>query len=134
MIAFTSDRSGSWTHTRHRIRLQYDDNGETRAQLLTLYDWPGSESNKGDLWTFSLSSYGCITLSDIQYVSVVANGNDGWNIQSIVTLVSESNVDRIQVLSQNFDVFYWIDGDGDRFDRHFDLALSTADISPGKMY
>ena len=67
-------------------------------------------------------------------MSVVANGNDGWNIQSTVTLVSESNVDRIQVLSQNFDVFYWIDGDGDRLDGHFNLALSTADISPGTFY
>ena len=130
VIAFTSGHSHGWTISRHRIWLQY---GESREQLLTLYDRPGVdfESNKGDLWTFSLSPYDCITLSSIQFVAVVANGNDGWNIESIVTLVSESAVNRIQVLTQNFGVFYWIDSDGDPFDRHFDLTLSTADVGPG---
>ena len=89
---------------------------------MDLYDRPGNDytSNKGDLWELSLSS-GCIKISEIQRVSVIENGNDGWNIESIVTLVSDST--NIQVLTQNFDVNRWIDGDGDASHRQFDLTL-----------
>ena len=88
---------------------------------MDLYNRPGDDymSNKGDLWELSLS--GCIKIPEIQRVSIVANGNDGWNIESIVTLVSDSS--NIQVLTQNFDVNRWIDGDGDSSHRQFDLAL-----------
>ena len=97
---------------------------------MTLYDRPGDDfqSNKGDLWDFSLPS--CITLSAIQRVSVVENGNDGWNIGSIVTLVRDP-ADRIQVLTQNFGVNRWIDGDDEPAHRRFDLALSLSDITAG---
>ena len=85
---------------------------------MTSYDRPGTdfELNKGDLWKFSLS---CITLSSIHRVSVVAGGTDGWNIESIVTLVSESSAGRIQVLTQEFDAFRWIDSEGSSFDQCF---------------
>ena len=106
-MAFTSDLEHAETDTRSNIQLQYN-NGN--VQTMTLYGWPGDDfqSNKGDLWKFSLS--GCITLSAITSVSVVENGNDGWNIRSIVTLVRDPT-DRIQVLTQNFGVNRWIDGD-----------------------
>ena len=55
-------------------------------------------------------------------VSVIENGNDGWNIECIVALLSNST-NNIQVLTQNFDVNRWIDGDGDASHRQFDLTL-----------
>lgn len=55
-------------------------------------------------------------------VSVIENGNDGWNIKCIVTLVSNST-NNIQVLTQNFDMNRWIDGDGDASHRQIDLTL-----------
>jgi hypothetical protein len=74
---------------------------------MALYDLPGIEfqSQKGDLWEFSLPS--CITLHIISRVSVVANGDNGWNIGAIVTLVQDVD-DNIQLLTQDFGVDAWI--------------------------
>ena len=128
-MAFTSGLSGADTDTSHSIELQYS--GYVRT--MTLYDRPGDDyqSNKGDLWEFSLS--GCVTLSAITRVSVAENGNDGWNIESIVTLVRDPS-NRIQVLTQNFGVNRWIDGDDDSSHRRYDLTLSTSDINSGIFY
>ena len=119
-MAFTSDLSGASSDTSHSIKLHY--NG--REKTMALYDRPGDDymSNKGDLWELTLS--GCIKIRDIQRVSIVANGNDGWNIESIVTLVSDSS--NIQVLTDNFDVNRWIDGDGPSSQRQFYLKLPHA--------
>lgn len=94
------------------------------------YDRPGDDlqSNKGDLWEFSLSG-NCITLSAIQRVSIVADGTDGWNIGSVVTLVRDP-VGRIQVLTRDFDANFWIDTDNG-YDRPFHLTLSLPDVSSG---
>ena len=121
-MAFTSDLSGASSDTSHSIQLQYNGAVKTMA----LYDRPGDDymSNKGDLWELGLSGWQCIKIRDLQRVSIIANGNDGWNIESIVTLVSDSS--NIQVLTQNFDVDRWIDGDGPSSHRQFDLML------PGK--
>ena len=128
VMAFTSGVNGAETDTSHNIELQYN-NGS--VQTMTLYDRPGDDfqQNKGDLWEFRLSC--CITLSAITRVSVVENGNDGWNIGSIVTLVRDPS-NRIQVLTWNFGVNRWIDGDGSYSShRRYELTLSTSDISSG---
>ena len=109
VIAFTSGRAtGESLISRHRIQLQYGSIEKTE----TLYDRPGVdyELNKGDLWSFSLSAYGCVTLSSIRRVSVVEGGIDAWNIESIVTLVREElpGEDRFQVLTQKFGVNLWV--------------------------
>ena len=120
VMAFTSGVSGANSDSSHSIQLQY--NGATKT--MDLYNRPGDDylSNKGDLWELSLS--GCIKFPEIQGVSVVENGNDGWNIGSIVTLVSDSR--NMQVLTQDFDMNCWIDGDGSTSHKQLDLTL------PGK--
>jgi hypothetical protein len=60
-------------------------------------------------------------------VSIVENGNDAWNIETIVTLVSDSS-NRLQVLTRDFDVFRWIDGDGEVSHRCFDLSFAGNNI------
>ena len=124
VMAFTSDLSGASSDTSYSIQLQYNGAVKTMA----LYDRPGDDymSNSGDFWELSLSGWQCIKIRDLQRVSIIANGNDGWNIESIVTLVSDSS--NIQVLTQNFDVNRWIDGDGPSSQRQFDLTL------PGKYH
>ena len=77
--------------------------------------------DKGDLWEFSLPS--CITLHVITRVSIVANGGDGWNIGSIITLVRDTD-DKIQLLTQDFSVNCWIDTDEEPEERNFKLTLS----------
>ena len=79
VMAFTSGVSGASSDSSHGIQIQYNGAVKTMA----LYDRPGDDymSNKDDLWELSLS--GCIKFRDIQRVSIVASGNDRWNIESI---------------------------------------------------
>ena len=60
----------------------------------------------------------------VQRVSIVANATDGWNIGSVVTLVSDSR--NTQMLTKDFDVNWWIDGGGDTSHKHFFLILSPS--------
>ena len=126
VMAFTSDETASGTNTYHGIQLEY--NG--MEQNLTLYNRPGIEfeANKGDLWNFSLPS--CTTLHEITGVSVVANGDDGWNIKSIVTWVQDAN-NMTQLLTEDFDVYRWVDGDDNLDYLRFRLTLSKDDIGSG---
>ena len=127
-MAFTSDLKWASSQSSHRIEIQYNGGVKT----MDLYDRPGDDymSNKGDLWELSLPTSGCIRLSDVQKVSIVENGNDGWNIGSIVTLVSDSR--NIQMLTRDFDVNRWIDGDGDASHRRFVLTLSLSEVNAGE--
>lgn len=124
IIAFTSGVSGGVSDTSHGVQLQ--SNGYVRTA--SLYNRPGDDfyPNKGDLWSINFSSFGfsdsCITIPEIQRVSIVESGNDAWNIESIVTLVRGSS--NLQVLTQDFSVNRWIDGDGDVSHRRFNLSFA----------
>ena len=82
--------------------------------------------HKGDLWKINFSDFGfsdsCITIEEISRVSILATHNDGWNIDSITTFVIYTNGSR--VLTQDFDVHRWIDGNADISYRRFDLTLA----------
>ena len=129
VMAFTSGLTHARTRDYHKIELHYNESVHT----MTLYDKPGSQFslNKGDLWDFNLP--GCITLHEITGVSVVANGDDGWHIESIVTLVQDID-NRIQLLTRDFSVNRWIDMNED--EQEFKLTLSNHDnnISSGKIF
>ena len=122
-MAFTSGLSHAGSDTGHRIQIQLN----RIVRTLQLSDRPGDDyaANKGDLWDIDLSSFGfsddCIKIPEIQRVSIIASGNDGWNIATIVTLVSDSS--NYQVLTEDFGVNHWIDGDG-QASRHFDLSFA----------
>lgn len=124
-MAFTSGLGGADAEISHSIQIQLN-NGVERT--LPLYDRPGDdfEANKGDIWDIHLSTFGfsdsCITIPEIQRVSVVENGNDAWNIGTIVTVVSDSS--NYQVLTQDFGVNRWIDGDSSSDQRRFDLNFA----------
>lgn len=126
VMAFTSGLPSAGSDSPYQIQLHYNS-GTVRT--ISLYDRPGDDylENKGDLWQFSLS--GCITLSAISQVSIVADGTDGWNIGSVVTLVRDSQ-GRIQVLTRNFGSNFWIDTDNG-FNRPFILSLALSDVGSG---
>ena len=66
----------------------------------------------------------------VQRVSIVANATDGWNIGSVVTLVSDSR--NTQMLTKDFDVNRWIDGGGDTPHKRFVLILSPSEVNAGE--
>ena len=69
--------------------------------------------SKGDIWRFGITSFGfskCITKEHIETVTIEAGRNDGWNIESVMTVLDG----RLQ-----FDVHVnrWIDGYGGNYHR-----------------
>ena len=97
------------------------------AKKVRLYNRPGDDyaPNKGDLWKISLSSFEfddyCITRSEIENLALLEGGNDGWNIESVVTFLNRGT--HYHLLSRDFNVYRWLDGDGQLSHLRFDLNL-----------
>ena len=72
---------------------------------------------KGDLWKLDLNTHfgvpsgRCIRKSDIRSVAIEEDGNDGWLIDSVVTVIKKQRDDE-ETLTIDLDVEQWIDGDG----------------------
>lgn len=110
---------GSGTDQTHDIEIQTSSGGTYKASL---NDLPGDQGDpgKGDLWKLNLvTDFGvpgstCIEKSannHIDYVAIEEDGNDGWKIDSIVTVIKKAS-GSFEVLSLDMDVHQWIDGDG----------------------
>ena len=126
IMVFTSGLREAGTDSSPGIQIQ--SNGD--VQTLILYDRPGDDfvENKGDFFDLAVSLFGfsenCINISDIERVSIVENGNDDWNIETIVTLASDFS-GNFEVLTEDFNVNRWIDGDdGVPEHRRFDLNFT----------
>ena len=123
IMAFTSDRMYAESNDPPAVQLQA--RGSSRS--VTLYDLPADQykPSKGDLWKINFSDFqfeGCVRVEDITSIAIVATGTDGWNIDSIATYVA--NYDgKFQIISQDFDVYRWVDKNGDPSRKQFDLTL-----------
>ena len=123
ILAFTSGAGAAGSDSHHSVEILA--NGQVRN--VHMYDRPGNDmlENKGDLWKINFGSFyfsdSCINIGDIQTVSIIESGNDGWNIDSIVTMVKDS-AGGVQVLTQDLDVFRWVDGDAHHTHRRFTLT------------
>ena len=89
-------------------------------------DLPGDDYSKGDLWKLSIKEdfgfSGCTTKKDIQGIAILAGGNDGWHIDSIVTYVAV-NEHNWELSSVDLDVNRWVDGDSSSKDKRLTLNL-----------
>lgn len=81
--------------------------------------------HKGDLWKLNFTEFhftnSCITIDDIERVYIIEANDNGWRIDSIVTLVKDSS-GGVQVLTQDVERMIWIDGDGDKAFRRAELT------------
>lgn len=128
IMAFTSGLTNADSHTHHNIEIVIrNSQNAIEPQHEQLYNRRGNDMmrNKGDLWTISFSDFhfsdSCIRLRQIQSVSITENGNDGWNIRSILTLVQDS-YGGVQMLTQDLNANRWIDGNGNRRHQRFQLV------------
>ena len=125
-MAFTSGKEHAGSDSDQSVEVQLK-NGDTQSKIL--YNRPGNDmlENKGDLWNIKFSSFGfsdsCIKIGEIKSVAITASSTDGWNIESIATFI-EDDAGGIQVLTQDFNVYRWIDKDGDPSHKRFDLTLA----------
>ena len=132
VIVFTSTQSTASSDTLPSREVQLQYNGTVQSlNLYDRYDATDYQSGKGDIWEFSLTAHDshCITLSSIQRVSVVQNGNGSWNIGSIVTLVKNSSK-IVQLLTRDLNVYHWINStnDGNSSQGQFDLTFAGSII------
>ena len=120
VIAFTSNLGHAGSDDSPYIYIVLRS-GE--AQHLMLYDRPGNDmlENKGDLWRIPIRQFHfrehCISKNSISQVLIKQGGNDGWNIESIMTMLD------YDILTVDFHINRWIDGNGDLSHRQFALRL-----------
>ena len=126
-MAYTSGIKNAGADQSHRIRLQ----AEGLSNTINLPDLPKDDfsPNKGDLWKLDLKASfgftGCITINDIERISILQGSNDGWNIESIVTF-AVVNQNNWELTSADFNVFRWIDGNGAESHKEFTLTLRAS--------
>ena len=126
-MAYTSDLISAKADSSHRIKLQVNGSANTRI----LPNLPGDDysPNRGDIWKLHLKDFfgftSCITVNDIDHITILQGTNDGWNIESIVTFAVVSEY--WELTSADFNVFRWIDGDSKEEEhREFTLSLLTS--------
>ena len=118
VIAFTSDLSSAGSDDSPYVEIVLN-NGEVGH--IRLYDREGDDyaENKGDLWRIPIRQFnfreGCVSTSGIRQVAIQEGGNDGWNIESIITMLDRD------LLTVDFHVNRWIDGNGSQSEKEFVL-------------
>ena len=123
VMAFTSGVKYAGSNLHHNIEIEANGHvGES-----TLYDLPAEDmkENKGDMWNIDFDSFGipgCVIPGAIDRVSLIATNADGWNIDSILTIGSMSTGFRV-VLTADYDVNRWVDGDSAPENKRFDLQV-----------
>ena len=124
IMAFTSDLKKAGSDVGHAVEIELAD-GVTKLSLLP--NLPGDDylKHKGDLWKISFADDFlfdfCVMKYDIKSIAIMENGNDGWNIETIVTFIKSGS--DYQLATSDFHVNRWIDGNDDESRRYFELSL-----------
>ena len=123
-MAFTSGLNNAGSDAGHAVKIGLTGGIVKRSALP---DLPGDdyEKNKGDLWKMSFKDnfhlVHCVKKNDIKSITIRQNGDDGWNIETIVTFI-KSGTD-YELATSDFNVYKWIDGDDEVNRRFFVLNL-----------
>ena len=126
IMAFTSGMTNAHVDDDDGHAVEIMAAGDVRS--LQLYNRIGDDysRNKGDLWKYDIASFNfpssCVTISDIERVSIIESSNDAWNIASIVTLVGADG--SFKVLTKDLNVNRWIDGNSEDAYRSFGLTFA----------
>ena len=126
-MVYTSNLSNAGAVTDHKISLEA--NGIVSIKCLPNLPANDPLSNKGDLWKLHLADFfeftTCITIYDVQHISILQGSNDAWSIESIVTfaVVDQSNW---ELTSADFKILQWINENSDEAYKEFTLSLCTS--------
>ena len=115
VVVHTSGVSGGDSNGDYDLEVRV--NGITHSVELT-DSLPGdqAQSHKGDLWEFSLkndlgfTSPSCIRKSNIEEIAIEESTNDGWHIDSVITVLKSGS--NYQVATLDMEADQWIDGSG----------------------
>ena len=125
-MAYTSDVRNSQSNTRHNITILAK--GLESIQILPDLPKGNFETEVADQWKLDMQNFfdfkTCITLDDIEGISIKANSDDAWNIGSIVTFAVSDN-DCNEQISADYSIDQWIDGNGANDSKEYKLSLTT---------
>jgi hypothetical protein len=124
VIGFTTGRKHAGSNDDHHIELHTTDGKSYTAEL---YNRAGDDylQNKGDLWTFTPQSFGiksCLRKGQIDGVLFVAGGDDGWMIETAMTVYRDQNKN-YNLLTVNVNFNKWLDGNSGSASRRLKLTL-----------
>ena len=124
-MGFTSGLKNAGSDDSPLIEIDLNNDEQKKVRFP---DNPGNDmvKNGEDLWTIPISSFKfketCIRKGDIRKVAVKEGGNDGWNIESIVTMVSTEG-GTLSLLTVDRNINRWIDGNGPTKRRELTLSI-----------
>ena len=108
LFTLTSDASNSQSNGDFYLNLKYiTATGETDTISYHLYDLLGNDMQQtdGNMWEFNSPS-SCLTLDDIKSMSITANTNNGWRIETALTYGTTSGL--IQI-TNDYEANAWVD-------------------------
>ena len=122
VMTFTSDRNNA--ESTENFDLELEVNGDTY-----IADFGTATKAGGQLWKFAISDFhnipSCVTKQDIEEIAIEEDTDNGWNIQSVLTVLKAGG--DYELATMDLDVFPWIDGNdnssGDLSVRRFELNL-----------
>ena len=119
-MGFTSGIDDAGSDVRHAVEIELTG-GVNKLSLLPNLPKDDYQKHKGDLWKISfiddfLIDY-CVTKYDIKSIFIRENGDDGWNIETMVIFIKSGN--DYELATCDFDVNAWIDGDHEDVTRRF---------------
>ena len=125
MLVFTADDEYADSSDKHLVELTVRD--EVKRVALPDINY---EREHGYFLTLDLRDFEftdkfdrCIRRGNIEGISLVESGNDGWLVESVVTLLEDEDGDT-WLLSSDIGAHRWIDGDSlDERRRRFDLNI-----------
>ena len=100
------------------------------AYTAPLSDLPGDQADpgKGDLWRLSMADFGIKywypTRNSIQSFAIVKGSNDGWLIDSVITVLKDAYAPghpNYEVATVDMEKHQWVDGDDATAHLRFDL-------------
>lgn len=122
-MAFTTGDKNAFTRNPPIVELTVGD----QARGMVLPELPGETfiANKGDLWKINLSGFGftdtCITKREVEAITLIETGTDGWQIDSIVTFLKAG--ESFILLSSDIDIKRWVDGNQGAQFKRFSLSI-----------
>ena len=129
VMAFTSfnESGNAGSDEQHSFEIRVNNVTYT-ARLPNL---PGDDYDpgKGDLWRLSMADFGITnwypTRNTIQSFAIVEGNNDGWLIDSVITILkyasAVSHSDQYEVATVDMDRHQWVDGNDATSHLRFDL-------------
>ena len=110
--AFTSGIAFGHSNEHHSLFISLR---KGKNATIDFYNREGDdmEAHKGDIWALDLSKteLPCFDFRDVDKIALVANSNDGWNIESVTTMLGVNgwHGTRWALLTVDMDANFWID-------------------------